>query len=174
MTLGDSRSGPNSRLADLGLRAGGVALLAVAAFAMRMLYYRSGPGSSMESGALEFLLAAIGFFASSVGATLLLLGGRIFDQVRISERWAYCDVTQPRSKRRAAESLTAMAGTDVHDWRRRPVPDLPGPYELDSGGVNQGSADARRFEAGGRPSVGSVNRDRQGWSATSFSELSDA
>lgn len=51
----------------------------------------------MEPGVLEFLLAAVGFLASSAGATMLLLGGHIFDQVRISERWAPRNVLAPRA-----------------------------------------------------------------------------
>jgi hypothetical protein len=151
-----------------------VALLAVAAFAIRMLYYRTGPGSGLEPGALEVLLAAMGFFASSAGAAVLLLGAHIFDQVRISERWAYRDLIQPRSKRRADGSSTAMAGTDGHVRPRHSVPDHPGSAEAGPRAVDRGSPDFQRCKVAGPLSPGSVNRDRQGWSATAFSELPDS
>ena len=122
MTHGGARSGPNSRLTDLGLRAGGVALLAVAAFAIRILYYRAWPSSRLEPGALDFLLAAIGFIASSAGATLLLLGTHIFDQVFMSERWAHRDVVQPRSNDTGSQPRPVMPsanGDQQEDQRER-------------------------------------------------------
>ena len=122
MTHGGARSGPNSRLTDLGLRAGGGALLAVAAFAIRMLYYRAEPSSRLDPGALDFLLAAIGFFAASAGATALLLGTHIFDQVFISERWAHRDVVQPRSNDTGSQPRPVMPsanGDQEEDQRER-------------------------------------------------------
>ena len=108
MTHGGARSWANSRPTDSGLRAGGVALLAVAAFALRLLYHRAGPGSRLEPGALEFLLAAIGFFAASAGATLLLLGAHLFDKVPISARWARRDAVRPPSNDTRAAPRPSM------------------------------------------------------------------
>ncbi len=96
MANDDAPSVLRDRLTDLGLRASGLALVALAALVLRTLYHRAGPGSPLQPGALEVLLATVGFLSASAGAALIVVGHHIFDQVRISQRWAYRRVSEPR------------------------------------------------------------------------------
>ena len=67
---------------DLSLRVSGVLSLAVAVIAVRTLarlYPQTGP--------LAFLLATIAFLCATAGSMLVVVGGHIYDPVRISARW---------------------------------------------------------------------------------------
>ncbi len=67
---------------DLSLRASGLLSLAIAFTATYTL-----ARLQLQTGALAFLLATIGFVCASAGAMLLVVGGHIHDPVRISARW---------------------------------------------------------------------------------------
>lgn len=73
-----------SRGADLGLRAVGMSLCAVACFAIsRLLALAHSPG------ALTFNLALAVFLGASAGSAMSLLGNRLFDQIEVSSRWQH-------------------------------------------------------------------------------------
>jgi len=67
---------------DLSLRASGILSLAIAVIAIHILASRH-----PATGALAFLLAAIGFVCASAGVILVVVGGHIHDPVRISACW---------------------------------------------------------------------------------------
>ncbi|KQM47216.1 hypothetical protein ASE69_14410 [Sphingomonas sp. Leaf208] len=67
---------------DLSLRASGVLSLAIAVIAIHTLA-RLHPATDP----LAFLLAMTGFVCASAGAMLVVVGGHIYDPVRISARW---------------------------------------------------------------------------------------
>ncbi|TCP99215.1 hypothetical protein C8J46_103101 [Sphingomonas sp. PP-F2F-A104-K0414] len=67
---------------DLSLRASGLLSLTIAATAIHTLARLHPP-----TGALAFLLAAIGFFCASSGAMLVVVGSHIHDRVKVSARW---------------------------------------------------------------------------------------
>ena len=66
----------------LSLRASGILSLAIAATAIHTLARLHPP-----TGALAFLLAAIGFLCASGGAMLVIVGHHIHDRVQLSARW---------------------------------------------------------------------------------------
>jgi hypothetical protein len=73
---------PRHLRTDLSLRASGVLALTIAATAIHTLV-RLHP----QTGALAFLLAAIGFLCASAGAMLVIVGRHIHDRVQVSARW---------------------------------------------------------------------------------------
>ena len=76
-----------SRLADAGLRIGGLAMIArgvTSVYWLTTLAYGVPPH---EPSVLECLLAAAAFVGSSCGAGLLALGAHIHDPIEISVRW---------------------------------------------------------------------------------------
>lgn len=86
-----------SRRADLGLRAGGLCLLAIAGLALRgliALHITSG-----DADAFAFLLALIAFLSASLGSAATVLGGHLFEEVEVSARW-----------RRAGHDRTLQSG----------------------------------------------------------------
>jgi hypothetical protein len=76
-----------SRRADLGLRACGLGLCAVAYLAIARLVAVAQPPQS--PGALAFALAAVGFLGASAGGAMALFGSHLFDEVEISARWQH-------------------------------------------------------------------------------------
>ena len=67
---------------DLSLRASGILSLTLATTAIHALVRLHPP-----TGALAFLLAAIGFLCASGGAMLVIVGRHIHDRVQVSARW---------------------------------------------------------------------------------------
>jgi hypothetical protein len=76
-----------SRRADLGLRALGLGLCAVAYLAIARLVAIAQP--LQTAGALAFVLAAIGFLGASAGSAMTLLGNHLFDEIEISAHWQH-------------------------------------------------------------------------------------
>jgi hypothetical protein len=76
-----------SRRADLGLRALGLGLCAVAYFAIARLVALAQPAQA--AGALSFALAAIGFMSASAGSAMTFLGNHLFDEIEVSSRWQH-------------------------------------------------------------------------------------
>ncbi|KQU58810.1 hypothetical protein ASG67_16920 [Sphingomonas sp. Leaf339] len=79
-----------SRRADLGLRASGLLLCAIAYTAVLRLSAMH--ISSQNAGAFAYAFAAICFLGASAGSALVMLGHHLFDEIEVSERW------QPRSR----------------------------------------------------------------------------
>lgn len=94
------------RGADLMLRLGGAALLGCAWLLGRWLWslVRARPPHDMT--APEFLVGMVMFCCASLGAAMVTLGRHLFDQVRISERWATRMVAIPE-KEKPVESVRA-------------------------------------------------------------------
>jgi hypothetical protein len=79
------------RSTDALLRLGGLAALAIAGAAIRLLMRSAGvtPHAGAHAGptAIAALLAAIGFLAATLGSAVLVLGRHVFDRIEVSERW---------------------------------------------------------------------------------------
>jgi len=76
-----------ARAADIGLRAGGAALLGVgwlSALRLHQLAQTTGP---RDAGALMILLAAAIFLCASAGSALLFVGAGLWETVEVSARW---------------------------------------------------------------------------------------
>lgn len=71
-------------LADLRLRALGLALIAIAGAAIWWLAARAPTGVRQEA---DYLAATVAFLGISGGGMLASLGAHIHDPVRIAERW---------------------------------------------------------------------------------------
>ena len=74
--------------ADIGLRIGGLLLLALGACAIKLLYAQVHALPAHEASLLEMVIGALGFLGLSVGGVLATLGRHIYDPVQISERWS--------------------------------------------------------------------------------------
>jgi hypothetical protein len=70
---------------DLGLRAAGLLLCGVALLAMRHLC--AVQVHPQPAGVIAFGLAAAAFLGASGGSAMLILGGHLFEEVEVSERW---------------------------------------------------------------------------------------
>lgn len=76
-----------TRAANIGLRALGIALFGVGwLFALRLhhMVLVTGP---RDPGALMILLSAATFFSASAGSALLFVGPGLWESVEVSERW---------------------------------------------------------------------------------------
>ncbi|MCI4655109.1 hypothetical protein [Sphingomonas aquatilis] len=82
------RLNKESAVYDLMLRASGIVLAIVGAFALRHLHHLVHLPPKHEATVVEMGFAAIGFLGLSFGSGLLWLGAHIHDQVPISARWA--------------------------------------------------------------------------------------
>lgn len=73
---------------SLPIRAGGAALLCLAAYATHLLFIPGSPLPPGQATALDYLLAAIAFICASTGGALVVLGAHVLDEVPLSPRWA--------------------------------------------------------------------------------------
>lgn len=87
-----------SRRADLGLRALGLGLCAVAYLAIARLVAMAQPPQS--AGALAYALAAGGFISADAGSAMALLGNHLFDEIEVSSRWQHRSNQNERSQER--------------------------------------------------------------------------
>lgn len=108
-------------LQDLAIRFAGLALIALGALAIRILYRRVHMPPQHDATLAEFCLAAIGFMSASLGSGLTALGRHIHDRVPVSARWA----VQP-------DAVLATRKPDAHRIAGQPAPAFP------SGGRTQG------------------------------------
>ena len=81
----------NSMKLDIGIRIGGLFLLALGACAMKLLYGQVHTPPAHEASPSEIFIGAIGFLSLSGGAMLATLGHHILDPVAISARWSTTD-----------------------------------------------------------------------------------
>lgn len=75
-----------SRMRDVAIRLGGLAMLPFGALSIDLLC-KLVHGRQHPVTFLELCLAASTFLCLSVGSALLMLGSHIFDKVEISPRW---------------------------------------------------------------------------------------
>ena len=73
--------------ANLGLRVGGLALLAVGWSVVVRLHQMALTTSARDATSLMMLLAAIAFVCGSAGSALLFVGPGLWETVEVSERW---------------------------------------------------------------------------------------
>lgn len=97
-----------STTADIGLRAVGLLLCAVAYLAISHLIALQPSLPRQAVDAECFVLAATGFLSATVGSAIACLGHHVFDQVEISARWgsgsAYLASTDEGSSKGVARS----------------------------------------------------------------------
>ena len=74
--------------ANIGLRAGGLVVLGFGWLAGAELYHVGQSHGHRDASAIELLLAAAAFLCASAGCALLFVGPGLWEEVRISERWA--------------------------------------------------------------------------------------
>jgi len=77
----------NALLANVVLRLGGLALISIAAAAIRWLFVRVHADAHHLATAFDYLLALTGFTGASVGSVCLCLGTHVVDEIEVSERW---------------------------------------------------------------------------------------
>ncbi len=73
--------------ANLGLRGGGLALLAVGWSVAVRLHQMALTTSPRDATSFMMLLAAIVFLCGSAGSALLFVGPGLWETVEVSERW---------------------------------------------------------------------------------------
>ena len=74
-------------LAGLGLRAGGMVLLALGAASGGRPPHRAGGVPPRDATTSTILLAALLFLCGSAGCALLFVGPGLWERVEVSERW---------------------------------------------------------------------------------------
>ena len=77
-----------SRGHDVAIRLAGLAVLPLGAFSIDWLYHLVHAAPAHEGTFAELSLAAAGFLCLSMGSVLLSQGSHLFDEVRVSARWA--------------------------------------------------------------------------------------
>lgn len=78
---------PESLSANIGLRAGGMALLATGWWVAARLHQIELAAPPRDNASLLMLLAAIVFLCGSAGSALLFVGPGLWETVEVSERW---------------------------------------------------------------------------------------
>lgn len=77
-----------SPAANIGLRSGGIALIAVGwLVAVRLHHIALATPARDHNSSLMLLLAAIVFLCGSAGSALLFVGPGLWESVEVSERW---------------------------------------------------------------------------------------
>ena len=76
-----------TRAANLGLRAGGICLLAIGWSIVARLHPVPPGAAARDATSLVMLLAGIAFLCGSAGSALLFVGPGLWDSVEVSERW---------------------------------------------------------------------------------------
>lgn len=76
-----------NRAADIGLRAGGAALLGIGWLLAIRLHHMAQTTGPRDAGSLMILLSAVTFLCASAGSALLFVGSGLWDTVEVSARW---------------------------------------------------------------------------------------
>ncbi|WP_077145663.1 hypothetical protein [Sphingopyxis sp. KK2] len=76
-----------NRFAGIGLRAGGLALLALGGMVAVRLHHMALVTPARDATSLTLLLSAIAFLCGSAGSALLFAGPGLWETVEVSERW---------------------------------------------------------------------------------------
>lgn len=73
--------------ANIGLRAGGIILLAIGWLLALRLHHMAQSIGSRDMNSLMILLSAATFLCASAGSALLFVGPGLWESVEVSERW---------------------------------------------------------------------------------------
>jgi len=76
-----------NRAADIGLRAGGAALLGIGWLIALRLHHMAQTIGPREASSLMILLSAMTFLCASAGSALLFVGAGLWESVEVSARW---------------------------------------------------------------------------------------
>ena len=76
-----------SHVANIGLRAGGIVLLAAGWSVAVRLHQIALASPARDNSSFIMLLAAITFLCGSAGSALLFVGSGLWESVEVSERW---------------------------------------------------------------------------------------
>jgi len=76
-----------NRAADIGLRAGGAALLGLGWLLALRLHHIAQAVAPRDASALMILLSAMTFLCASAGSALLFVGAGLWESVEVSARW---------------------------------------------------------------------------------------
>lgn len=89
-----------ARAANLGLRVGGLVLLAIGASLAARLHQIALVVSPREATPVTLLLSGGIFLCGSAGAALLFVGPGLWERVEVSERWRRPPVSGPDTPKR--------------------------------------------------------------------------
>lgn len=76
-----------NRAADIGLRAGGAALLGIGWLLALRLHHMAQTIGPRDANSLMILLSALTFLCASAGSALLFVGAGLWESVEVSARW---------------------------------------------------------------------------------------
>ena len=76
-----------NRAADIGLRAGGAALLGIGWLLALRLHHMAQTIGPRDASSLMILLSAMTFLCASAGSALLFVGAGLWETVEVSARW---------------------------------------------------------------------------------------
>ncbi len=76
-----------NRAADIGLRAGGAALLGIGWLLALRLHHMAHATAPRDANSLMILLSGVTFLCASAGSALLFVGAGLWESVEVSARW---------------------------------------------------------------------------------------
>jgi hypothetical protein len=76
-----------NRAADIGLRAGGAALLGICWLLALRLHHMAQTTGPRDASSLTIILSAMTFLCASAGSALLFVGAGLWESVEVSARW---------------------------------------------------------------------------------------
>jgi len=76
-----------NRAADIGLRAGGAALIGIGWLLALRLHHMAQTTGPRDASSLMILLSAATFLCASAGSALLFVGAGLWESVEVSARW---------------------------------------------------------------------------------------
>lgn len=98
-----------NRAADVGLRAGGVALLGICWLLALRLHHMAQTIGPRDASSLMIILSAMTFLCASAGSALLFVGAGLWETVEVSARWKRV----PPLASTASFSIENYPGNDV-------------------------------------------------------------
>ncbi|MGQ2934314.1 MAG: hypothetical protein ACT6QT_07175 [Sphingopyxis sp.] len=98
-----------NRAADIGLRAGGAALLGIGWLLALRLHHMAQTIGPRDANSLMILLSAVTFLSASAGSALLFVGAGLWESVEVSARWKRV----PTLASNASFSVERDPGNDV-------------------------------------------------------------
>jgi hypothetical protein len=102
-----------NRAADIGLRAGGAALLGIGWLLALRLHHMAQTIGPRDASSLMMLLSAMTFLCASAGSALLFVGAGLWDTVEVSARWKRVPLAT-----NAPFSFERDAGNDANPRRK--------------------------------------------------------
>jgi hypothetical protein len=110
---------------DITLRAAGALSCATAYLAIHTLGHLYNGAARAEPGVVVYLLAAIAFLCSSLGAALLVLGHHVLDRIEVSARWQRAAPPSPQPRPEGGERRLPSADTSAFDPAAESSPTPP-------------------------------------------------